>query len=44
MSEGRMSRDVWSWIQTYTGRMFWPIEARPDEVFIEDIAHALSNQ
>jgi hypothetical protein len=30
------------WIQTYTGRRFWPADPRPEEVFIEDIAHALS--
>ena len=30
-------------IQTFTGRMFWPIDPQPDEVDIEDIAHALSN-
>lgn len=29
-------------MQTYTGRQFWPIDPRPDEVHIEDIAHALS--
>jgi hypothetical protein len=30
------------WIGTYTGRQFWPLDPRPDEVCIEDIAHALS--
>lgn len=30
------------WIQTATGRQFWPMDPRPCEVFIEDIAHALS--
>lgn len=30
------------WIQTYTGRRFWPADPRPEDVFIEDIAHALS--
>lgn len=30
------------WMQTYTGRQFWPIHPRPDEINIEDIAHALS--
>jgi hypothetical protein len=30
------------WIQTYTGRQFWPLDPRPGEVAIEDIAHALS--
>ena len=32
------------WMQTYTGRQFWPIDPRPDEICIEDIAHALSMQ
>jgi 5'-deoxynucleotidase YfbR-like HD superfamily hydrolase len=31
------------WIQTFTGRKFWPLDPRPSEVFIEDIAHSLSN-
>lgn len=30
------------WMQTYSGRKFWPVDPRPEEVFIEDIAHALS--
>ena len=30
------------WMQTYTGRMFWPIDPRPEDVCIEDIAHGLS--
>lgn len=30
------------WIQTYTGRKFWPLDPRPDEIDIQDIAHALS--
>lgn len=30
------------WIQTYTGKIFWPLDPRPEEVDIEDIAHALS--
>lgn len=28
------------WMQTYTGRQFWPQDPRPEEVFIEDVAHA----
>lgn len=32
------------WMQTYTGAKFYPMEARFDEIRIEDIAHALSNQ
>lgn len=30
------------WMQTYTGKQFWPLDPRPDEVDIQDIAHALS--
>jgi hypothetical protein len=30
------------WIQTATGRPFWPIDPRPADIDIEDIAHALS--
>lgn len=30
------------WLQTYSGRQFWPLDPRPEEVFIEDVAHALS--
>lgn len=30
------------WIQTYTGRPFWPLDPRAEDVCIEDIAHALS--
>jgi 5'-nucleotidase len=32
------------WMQTFTGRQFWPLDPRAEEVCIEDIAHALSNQ
>lgn len=32
------------WMQTYSGRQFWPLDPRPDEIFVEDIAHALSMQ
>lgn len=30
-------------MQTYSGRQFWPLDPRVDEVEIVDIAHALSN-
>jgi len=30
------------WHQTYTGKKFWPLDPHPDEICIEDIAHALS--
>lgn len=33
-----------NWIQTYTGRKFWPLDPRPEDVCIEDIAHALANK
>ena len=29
------------WIQTFSGKQFWTIDPRPEEVDIEDIAHAL---
>lgn len=31
------------WLQTYTGVQFWPLDPRPEEIYIADIAHALSN-
>ncbi len=30
------------WIQTYTGKQFWPLDPRPEDIDIEDIAHALA--
>lgn len=30
------------WMQTVSGRPFWPVDPRPEDVHIEDIAHALS--
>jgi uncharacterized protein len=32
-----------TWIQTYTGRQFWPLDPNPEDVHIDDIAHALGN-
>jgi len=32
------------WMQTFTGRQFWPVDPRPEEVSIVDIAHALAHQ
>lgn len=32
-----------SWIRTYTGKKFYPLNPDPDSICIEDIAHALSN-
>ena len=33
---------IGDWIQTFTGRMFWPLDPKPEEICIEDVAHALS--
>jgi hypothetical protein len=35
---------VGDWIQTFTGRQFWPLDPRADEIDIADIAHSLSMQ
>ena len=32
------------WMQTFTGETFWPLDPREEEIHVEDIAHALSNQ
>jgi 5'-deoxynucleotidase YfbR-like HD superfamily hydrolase len=32
------------WIQVYTGKRFWVLDPRPEDVDIRDIAHALSLQ
>lgn len=37
-----MSERRGDWIQTFTGRQFWPLDPRPEDVAVEDIAHALS--
>lgn len=37
-------RDMNHLIYTASGRKFWPLQPRPEEVYIEDIARALSNQ
>jgi len=31
------------WCQTYLGKKFYPLDPRPEDFYIEDIAHALSN-
>lgn len=41
---GAAKQSMTAWISTFSGRKFHPIEPDPEEVFIEDIAHALSNQ
>jgi hypothetical protein len=30
------------WVQTFTGRAYWPLDPCTDDVSLEDIAHALS--
>lgn len=30
------------WMQSYTGRQMWPLALTPDQVHLEDIAHALA--
>jgi 5'-nucleotidase len=35
---------IGDWMQTYSGKQFWPLDPRPEEIYLEDIAHALSNQ
>ena len=32
------------WIRTFSGLQFWPLDPRPEDIRIEDIAHALSQQ
>ena len=31
------------WIQTFTGRKFWPLDPRPEDIDVRDIAHALAH-
>lgn len=38
-----MRGDEVSYIRTYSGGKFWPLDPHPDDLRIEDIAHALSN-
>lgn len=39
-----MTERFGDWMQTFSGRRFWPLDPRADEVCIEDIAHSLSLQ
>lgn len=32
------------WMQTATGKQFWPLDPRPEEIDIRDIAHGLAMQ
>jgi len=40
----RPTKRTGDWCQTYTGEVYWPLDPRPEEVHMEDIAHALSMQ
>lgn len=33
---------IGDWMQTATGRQFWPMDPKASEVFIDDIAHSLA--
>lgn len=39
-----MSDRIGDWFVTYTGRQFYPFDARVEDINIEDIAHSLSMQ
>jgi hypothetical protein len=32
------------WLQTFTGRQFWPLDPRAEDVELEDIIHSLAQQ
>lgn len=34
---------VGDWMQTASGRQFWPLDPRADEIHIEDVAHSLAH-
>lgn len=38
-----MTERIGDWIQTFTGRQFWPLDPHPDDIDIADIAHALAH-
>lgn len=40
-AEARRPR-LGGWMQTFTGLQVWPLDMRPEDIVIEDIAHALS--
>lgn len=43
MSKINIDKDRGKFIQTYTGKLFYPYDPQPEDICIEDIAHALSN-
>jgi hypothetical protein len=38
-----IDRSITTYIRTFTGRQCWPLNPKPEDICIEDIAHALSN-
>ena len=42
--EADLNKDLTYWIQTYTGKKFYPANPLPELIDIEDIAHSLSMQ
>lgn len=38
-----MEHRIGDWVQTFTNKQFYPLDPLPEDVCIEDIAHALSN-
>ena len=38
------TRDPQGWMYTHSGKQYWPLDPRAEDICIEDIAHALSNQ
>lgn len=41
---GEMMERKGNWIETYSGVKFYPLDPRPEDVKLEDIAHSLSHQ
>lgn len=35
---------IGEWMQTFSGKKFWPLDPRPEDFDIESIAHALSHE
>lgn len=42
--EGNLIDRKGDWVNTFLGIQFWPLDPRPEEIDIRDIAHALSMQ
>lgn len=42
-AKGGLPKRRGDWMQTFSGRQYWPLDPRPAEVFVEDIAHALAH-